>query len=399
MNNPIHDCIDQLLLEQGSYSPLGLLLAEGRLDYSDYEAWRSGNILHLEEVLFGDPEQISQMLAQAEAYVSALKLEPESLSYHPWGSSDRRLSFSRHATREQLFHTGYRKAKDQPQLDLFMDATVSTLANRTAQALTDRDNPEAKRLLQLLFDADPGHPRLGALERLAEAEQRLHSPITQPAETLAYIQDELTPLAEEELGSASHNLLVPHWRHLTTALQGTAFDPEQPRLHASHTAGRAFDWQQVITAIQAEPGWQQHLDLLWRYAQANEQLHDKPAALQGYFQLCWRFPDAASAIGTRATPPMQLALAWNNFLALEPELPNELFPAWYLMHQPGLVHQLSLPDIEQQSTSIQTYQVIYGLHQKTQPGAAAPSSDSIPLRGKLKQLSPDLFTHYMQTQR
>ncbi len=398
MNNPIHDCIDQLLLEQGSYSPLGLLLAEGRLDYSDYEAWRSGNILHLEEVLFGDPEQIDQMLTQAEAYVSALKLEPESLNYSPWGSdSNRRLRFSRDPAREQLFHTQYRKAKDQPQLDLFMDATASSLANRTAQALINRDNPEAQRLLQRLFDADPGHPRLGTLERLTAAEQHLHSPITHPAEALAYIQDELTPLAEDELGSASHNLLVPHWRHLTAALQGTAFDPEQPGLHASHTAGRGFDWQQVITAIQAEPDWQRHLDLLWRYAQANEQLHDKSATLQGYFQLCWRFPDAASAIGTQATPPMQLA--WNNFLALEPELPHELFPAWYLMCQPGLVHQLPQPDIEQQTTGIQAYRVIYGLHQKTRPGTAAPSADSIPLRGKLKQLSPDLFTHYMQTQR
>lgn len=35
--------LDRLLLEQGCYTPLELLLAEGRLLYSDYETWRQGN--------------------------------------------------------------------------------------------------------------------------------------------------------------------------------------------------------------------------------------------------------------------------------------------------------------------------------------------------------------------
>ncbi|MCF6354984.1 MAG: hypothetical protein L3J26_07745 [Candidatus Polarisedimenticolaceae bacterium] len=398
MNNPLHDCIDQLLLEQGTYTPLNLLLAKGQLDYSDYEAWRSGNIPHLEAVLFGDPEQISQMLTQAKAYVTALKLAPKLLTYNPWGSnSSQTLSFSQNLTRAELFHTRYGKAEEQAQLDLFMDATASNLANRTAQALINRDSDEARRLIQLLFDADPDHSRLGSLERLTEADQLLQSPIGNPAARLDQIENELTPLAEDELGSGSHNLLVPHWRHLTTALHGHSFDPKQPKLHASYTASRAFEWQQAITAIQAEPGWQQQLDLLWRYAKACEQLHDKPTALHAYFQLCWQFPNAADAIGRRAAPPQQLA--WNDFLALEPELPNELFPAWYLMRHPGLIHQLPQPNIEHQLTSIQTYQIIYSLHQKTTPDTTALNAISIPLRRKLQQLSPVLFVHYMQTKK
>ncbi len=398
MNNPLHDCIDQLLMEQGAYTPLDLLLAEGRLDYGDYEAWRSGHILRLEEVMFGDPTQISQMIEQAEAYAIALKLVPEPLCYRIWGDDgDGTLSFSQHPAREQSFCTKYCKSENQPQLDLFMDATANNLANRTVQALIDRNNSEAMRLFQLLFDADPGHSRLGALERLIGAEQKLYSVITDPQKTLVYIQEELTPLAEDELGSASHNLLVPHWRHLTMALEGAPFDPVRPKLHSSYTGTKAYDWQQVINAIQAEPDWQQHVELLWRYARANEHLHNKSAALQAYFQLCWNFPDAADLIGKQAALPLQQA--WKRFLDLDPELPNELFPAWHLMSQPGLIHQLAALDNEQQSTSTQTYQVIYRLHQKTNPGAALPNAASIPLRSELKQLSPILFTYYMQTQR
>jgi len=385
-------------MEQGAYTPLNLLLAEGRLDYGDYEAWRSGHIAHLEEVLFGDPTQISQMIEQAEAYAIALKLVPEPLHYRIWGDeSNSTLSFSPHPAREQSFCTKYCKSEDQPQLDLFMDATASNLANRTAQALINRNNSEAKRLLQRLFDTDPGHARLGALERLIEAEQQLHCAITDPQKYLLYIQDKLTPLAEDELGSANHNLLVPHWRHLTMALEGALFNPEHPKLHPSYTAAKAYDWQQVINVIQAELGWQQHADLLWRYAKANERLLHQSAALQTYFQLCWNFPERANAIGKQAALPLQQA--WKHFLTLDPELPNELFPAWYLMSQPGLIHQLQPLNNAQQNTGIQTYQVIYGLYQKTNPGSASLNAASIPLRSELKQLSPILFSHYMQTQR
>lgn len=56
--------LDRLLLEQGCYTPLELLLAEGRLLYSDYETWRQGECRHLESRLFGDPVQIRALCEQ-----------------------------------------------------------------------------------------------------------------------------------------------------------------------------------------------------------------------------------------------------------------------------------------------------------------------------------------------
>ena len=49
------EAVDRLLFEQGTYTPLELLLAEGRLLYADYEAWRDGQCDYLEGLLFGDP--------------------------------------------------------------------------------------------------------------------------------------------------------------------------------------------------------------------------------------------------------------------------------------------------------------------------------------------------------
>ena len=43
--------VQQLLLEQGAYSPLDLLLATGLLAQADYLAWRRGEIGSLNERL------------------------------------------------------------------------------------------------------------------------------------------------------------------------------------------------------------------------------------------------------------------------------------------------------------------------------------------------------------
>lgn len=43
--------VDRILLEQGEYSPLELILFDGMLAYADYEAWRRERITVLEDAL------------------------------------------------------------------------------------------------------------------------------------------------------------------------------------------------------------------------------------------------------------------------------------------------------------------------------------------------------------
>lgn len=52
MQRETQQAVDNLLREQGAYSPLELLLAEGRLIYGDYEAWRKGEQAYLESAYF-----------------------------------------------------------------------------------------------------------------------------------------------------------------------------------------------------------------------------------------------------------------------------------------------------------------------------------------------------------
>ena len=98
----VQEALDRLLLEQGGYEPLDLLLAQGLLLYSDYEDWRAGELPRLEDRLQGPGAEA--LLEQAERYARALGLESAPRSYRDWSGDDaggRELAFSRDAQRQQ----------------------------------------------------------------------------------------------------------------------------------------------------------------------------------------------------------------------------------------------------------------------------------------------------------
>jgi len=228
----VRQAIDQLLLEQGVYKPLELLLAESRLLYADYEAWRMGKGGFLDECLFGDPGQSRAFFEQGAAYAEELGLEAESFSYPRWGDGEgKKLSFSTDSVFDRLFHTPYRKPADAPQLDLFMDATGVTLVNGVTATLKERNYAEARRLLERLFDADPGNSQIGDLELLVSATESLHLTVEDASAELGYLEQELAPLAGDKLGSGSRDFLAPFWQRLLKALQVYLFERGQPRLH------------------------------------------------------------------------------------------------------------------------------------------------------------------------
>ncbi len=384
MNPQIQHRIDQLLLEQGEYIPLEFLLAEGHLLYSDYEQWRSGKLKLLDEKLVGDLPQIRKDLTRAVVYARALKLQPTPLDYHAWGENAA-LRFSSDHLLNSLFHEGYCKSTEQPQLDLFMDTTGANMANDIVLALGRRDAGAAGELLEKLHHTDPGQPRLGKLELLLDAMQQQDVPVTDPQEELADLQDEIHPLAVEMLGRESRPFMEPLWRRLGEALADYNFDPQRPELHRSYTALRNLDWIAVIEAVETESDWRSHTALLQSHARACDQLQRPAEALLDRFELCWRFPGQADPAQSDAT--VDLIRAWELFQNLEPELEPPLFPAWLLIIRPGLIEWLPSPAAEMP----EDYRLLYALQrEKDRLG-----SESMRLRGELKALNPALFHHFI----
>lgn len=390
MDKHLQYSIDQLLLEQGEYTALEWLLAEGRLLYHDYEAWRQGDVARLDQALFGDPSQIRQLLHEAQHYCLALGLQADTLCYTRWGGDGGApLRFSDDTAWEHCFHTRYRQSAQQPQMDLFMDAPGNSLAIGVQQALVNRDPATARHLLERLYDTEPSHARLAGLDVLVSAEMRLTTEIADIETELDYVRNTLAPVANDALGRNARSVLVPHWRRLDIALQHTPFDPDKPHLHSSYAASQALDWASARAAVERETDWRRQPTLLQRHAIACTRLNQHTAALGSWFMLCWHYPDHADAVSSDADH--QLQSDWRAFFELEPELPIEDFPAWLVLHQATLINRLPAPNEDDVVNA--SYAVIYQLQQHR--ANASPDTSDIALRSRLKQLNPPLFEHVL----
>ena len=407
MPHNTHRLVDQLLLEQGEYLPLEFLLHEGRLSYADYEAWRGGELDFLDEALFGDPGHIQQQLSDAEDYLRRRGWQAEIIRYEPWRHTSHRgndvqaahqpgsgpLCFSANSAFDRSFHRRYRKPRDQPQLDLFTDAPAANLVNGITQALSGRNPPEARRQLERLYDSAPDHVRIGELERLVEAAEGLQTAVVDAAADMRMLQQIVTPLADNLLGKDSRNLLIPLWRRLSCALQDRPYLAAQPELHLSYTASQAMDWDSARQAAEQEPHWRADPVLLLRHACACDQLRRQTAALQSWFELCWRFPEQSHAIESSANH--ELRHQWLAYLELDPELPAQCFPAWMLLSKPGLTNTLPEPASDR-SACPGSYHTLYDLqHRRLHCLTEHDTGNTMALRARLKQQDPVLYQHYL----
>lgn len=380
--------VDQLLLEQGEYRPIEYLLLDGRLLAADYEDWRGGGVESLDELLFGDREEIADSLMQAADYARTLGLVAEPVRYTRWGGGEP-LHISRDAHLAALLEQGYVKPTERPQMDLFMDTAGSTLANGVALALGRRDLAEAERCLEALHQADPGNARLGGLERLVRVAREACMPPADPGAALDRLEGEWLPLAGQLLGAASRDFLMPLWQGVHQSLQDASFDPVRPRCHPSYTALRMQDWQAVIEGVEAVSDWREQPVLVKRHLRAAERLRQTALVMTDLFGLCWHFPDEAVALLDQGV--LDLAHPWDRFNDLEPELPLSHFPAWLLIVRPGMVEWLPKPDAQVP----EAYRLVHAL-QTVCTQDAERSDEALEWRARLKTLDPDLFHHFVR---
>ena len=383
----IHGVVDRLLLEQGEYSPLEMLLAEGRLGYGDYEAWRCGQIATLDEVLAGNLQCIRELLEQAEQYASMLGLCAQRRDFHSWGSGGVRV-LQLSAWLDKHCGVLYRRAGNERQLDLFMDNTANVLVSAIVAALSSRRATEASALLEQLLGTDSAHPRLAVLGTLCDAALWQELPVGDYGAECAYLESTLTPLAAAELGAASKDYLSPLWQRLAKALQEQPFVAEQPLLHASYPLACARDWAGVKQHILAAPSWQDAPVLCGRLAEAAYHLGDHREALSLWCRMCWDFPTEALQI-MAGIPDQSLRSAWQRYRDLEvvPELDISYFPAWLLLERKdsALQAQPHAPSL-----------AYCALRQLLAEGSAL-TEQSMALRLKLKQAHQGLFAIYLRS--
>ena len=335
-----------MLLDQGAYSPLEFLLATGLVAYSDYLAWRRGEMGSLDEAL-RDRSAARGELEAAQAFALKLGLTAESVAYEGWedsagldllASSDRSLN--------KLLRTHYRRVpiEGDGQLDLFLDSAKTAATNDFLNALLRRSPQDADKALTHLLEISPDHANRPQAVCLIEA---LRAPVPtahdQAIEQLDQMTGEWVPAASEFLASRAQDFLRPLWRGIAQSLDPTRFEADDAQRHVSWIYRQCLDWESVRASVLAVPAYADAPVLLERLAEAEWRLRERTGAVSHWFALCALAPDRMkAALDSPRFPDAALLAGWQAAKAadIEPEVTTAWFPAWMLLREPGLARAL-----------------------------------------------------------
>ena len=383
--------VDAQLMEQGAFAPLDLLFNSGRLFYSDYEAWRRREIDLLDEVLMGDRANIVAEMERAVSYARSIGLVEQPQEFSAWGPSGATgpaLRVSTDAKLHKLVGTRYLPAQNAPQMDLFFDNPVVALTNGIARSLSARNAIESQRQLDRLYVQAPNHSDLAAFDQLVQGLNDLSRPVEDPAGRLKFLTD-IGPTARHLLGSGARDYLSPLWRHLADALSGRPYSPDEPDLHRSFALSQAQDWAGVGESVVGEPEWWLHAPLCQQLTDSSFRRRRRVEALTAWCQLCWLAPNEAGAAVAQIKQP-DLSGLWQAFLDCDEEEGLEAgdFPAWLLLHEPGLARQLAVDLPRGNSAGEENYRTV---HRWIHAHRAHRQDEEMALRKKLQQSQPVLF--------
>lgn len=388
----VQAAVDHLLQEQDRYEPLELLLYLGRLPYARYEAWRRGETGPLDQTLAGNAARALEQVQMATDWAVLRGLEPVALDYRGWGAhAGKALRLSLNPDSERLLGTAYgRQRQAAPQLDLFMDGGATAIVHDLCDALVARDPPLAETHLHALLARQPGHRLRPAAEQLCGALAHLGRPVADPGTETAYLETQLEPSAMDLLAHRARDFLAPFWRRIAGALAGQAFDPGQPRLHASWALARCLDWQAVVASLE---GAEDDAVVLERRAEAFWRLGRRHEAIAAWCRLCWGFPGHAEALldGSRCTDATVRAL-WQDFLDQEQVVGTPWFPAWLLLHDRGLARALPEGLAGNGTDPERAFRILQAL---LQVGAGAGEKTRLDLRRQLQRIHPGLLARHL----
>ena len=388
--------IDRLLLEQGVYAPVELLLALGRLPFEEYEAWRYMRLTTLEHVLNDEQLSVAKLLEEAAVHARALGLVPEKVSHERWiDSVSGPLRAFRNDDLETVWCTHYRPRTDNTQMDLFIDNVEAALVKGVSNALVARQGEETDRLLNLLHSHNPQSSQLDALVTLRAAQRRFSVSSFDADHALKEMQRSIVPLATRALQSA-RDYLIPLWRGVAHAMRHSRFDAQRSESHRSYAALMGMDWMGVRESVEQEPHWRCHPILQLRRAIALDEQRLGDAARDAWFELCWCFPQqAAATFRTGRYPLDQRRYSWQVFEDLDPPLAVTDYPAWQLLVRPDVSSVVREPST-QNSPALRPFSLVRQLLVHRQDRTAVPDQQELALRAALKQANEALFEHFMR---
>lgn len=382
---PLMDAVCGLLLEFGEFSAIDVLRVSGLLGEPE-ETARHGEDLPRVRLAVDDWPAVGELLGEARDLAAHLGLEvQESVGESYPRVDDPEL--------DALLRSTWRPPADGRQFDLFVDSAGALAIQALRDALLARDAALARRELERLVGQMAEHRSVAHAEALIAALEA--PPVGSPAsagERLARLEREWLPAASALLAREGGEFLAPLWRDVAGALEGVAFDPARPELHASRAWARCGDSRAVVRTVRGTREHASNPDLVATLAEAYWALNERVAARECWFALCRLDPRAFERrVRAPGFPDRAMGRAWReaqNSDVLEEDLAPAWFPAWLLIAVPRLA--ASLPEASESDDAARAFNVLRALQ-------GEEGLPSVALRAELRTLHPGLFAAYMAT--
>ena len=276
------------------------------------------------------------------------------------------------------------------QFDLFLHSADVIAENDLRKAIRAGNADEAQRKLNELRKRNPDHKALAPASAMIDA---LHTARpNDPNAALVYLnrlEQEWAAAAKALFYAEDKSLLAPLWRATGKALESMVFDPGYPGRHASRAYLECDDWNSVLRVTQAEPGFENQPVLLERTAQALWQTGQTAQAIERWFILCWSAPEYLQRLIENEQISASLLLEhWNEAVntEMEPELTMEWYPAWVMLHEPGLARSIKSRGAE--TGPERAFDLVREL--------VMSNDEQLALRRELRDIHSGLFHYFLQ---
>ena len=276
------------------------------------------------------------------------------------------------------------------QFDLFLHSADVIAENDLREAIRAGNADEAQRKLNELRKRNPDHKALAPASAMIDAlrSARPNDP-NAALVCLNRLEQEWAAAAKALFDAEDKSLLAPLWRATGKALESMVFDPGYPGRHASRAYLECDDWNSVLRVTQAEPGFENQPVLLERTAQALWQTGQTAQAIERWFILCWSAPEYLERLIENEQISASLLLEhWNEAVntEMEPELTMEWYPAWVMLHEPGLARSIKSRGAE--TGPERAFDLVREL--------VMSNDEQLALRRELRDIHSGLFHYFLQ---
>ena len=275
------------------------------------------------------------------------------------------------------------------QFDLFLHSDDVIAENDLREAIRAGNADEAQRKLNELRMREPDHQALAPASVMIDALRTAHPQDSNAALVcLDRLEREWTLAAKTLFGADDKALLAPLWRVTGQALESMAFDSGHPDRHASRAYRECRDWSSVLRVTQAEPGFDNQPVLLERTAEALWQTGQTAQAIERWFTMCWSAPEYSERLieNEQIFAPLLLE-HWNEAMntEMEPALTMEWYPAWVMLHEPGLARSIKSRGAD--TGPERAFDLVREL--------LMSDDEQLALRRELKDIHPGLFDYFL----